>query len=78
MVEKGLVEKVSSQSRSHTYSALLKPRRTRKSLVERLVDSAFGGASNALVLHALGQAKPTADEIAEIRALLDQIENDER
>jgi len=78
MVEKKLVEKVSNETRSHTYAAILKPTRTRKSLLERLIDSAFGGSSNALVMQALGQAKPSKAEIEEIRVLLDKLEEDQR
>lgn len=77
MVDKGLIKKVSDASRAHIYRAVLKPQKTRKQLVDRLVESAFDGSSNALVLQALGQSKPTADEIAEIRALLEKYEQDD-
>ena len=77
MLEKGLVEKVSDEGRSHHYKAKLRPQRTRTALLNRLINTAFDGSSNALVLHALGQKKPTKAQIAEIRSLLDKIEENE-
>lgn len=77
MMEKGLIERVSAEGRSHTYRAKVKPQRTRSALLERLINTAFEGSSNALVLHALGRDKPSKSEIAEIRALLDSLEQDE-
>ncbi|MEL7371582.1 MAG: BlaI/MecI/CopY family transcriptional regulator [Myxococcota bacterium] len=74
MVEKDLIEKVSSSGRSHQYKAKLRPQRARNALVDRLINTAFDGSANALVLHALGRKKPNKAQIAEIRALLDEME----
>ena len=76
MMKKGLVEKVSDEGKAHIYKASVKPNRTRGQLVDRLVDAAFEGSSNALVIHALGRKKPTQKQIQEIRALLDRIEKE--
>ncbi|MEO1482746.1 MAG: BlaI/MecI/CopY family transcriptional regulator [Myxococcota bacterium] len=76
MEEKDLVEKVAADSRSHRYRAKLKPKRTRAALLERLVNSAFAGSTSSLVLHALGRAKPNKQQIEEIRAVLDELDQD--
>lgn len=76
MVEKGLVRKVSSTGRSHTYRAVPKPARTKKELVARLIDSAFDGSSNALIAQAIGYSKPSKAEIDEIRTLLDSLDDE--
>ncbi|MEL6189648.1 MAG: BlaI/MecI/CopY family transcriptional regulator [Myxococcota bacterium] len=77
MLEKDLIEKVGAEGRSHTYRAKVKPQRTRSALLDRLITTAFDGSSNALILHALGRERPSKSEIAEIRALLDALEQDE-
>lgn len=75
MTDKGLVQR-DEQSRAHVYSARLPEQQTRRQLVHDLVDRAFGGSASQLVLHALSGRKATPEELAHIRALLDQIEGE--
>lgn len=75
MEEKGLVKRIAGKGRAHIYKAALKPTRTRKTLVDRLIDSAFDHSPNALIQHAIGQHKLSKEDITEIRALLDRVEN---
>ena len=42
--------------------------------MDDLAERAFGGSAYRLALHALGSKKSTAEEIAEIRRLLDALE----
>ena len=74
--EKGMVERVSSEGRSHRFRATVRPQRTRTALLDRLVRTAFDGSTSALVLHALGRQRPSKAQIAEIRALLDELEKE--
>ena len=46
-----------------------------KSLLRNLVTTAFGGSAQKLVLQALGEEQPSKEELDEIRAFLDQLEN---
>jgi predicted transcriptional regulator len=51
---------------------------TQKSLVKNLLSIAFGGSSTSLAMQALGQEKPSKEELKEIRAFLDQLEKENR
>lgn len=73
MFEKGFVTRDESE-RSHRYSAKLKQQVTQRALVRNLLDKAFGGATEQLVLQALNARKVTPGELAEIRRLLDDYE----
>jgi predicted transcriptional regulator len=73
MTEKGLVVRDESE-RAHVYAAKLSERRTQRQLLGDLMDRAFGGSSAKLVLNALSDHPATAQELRNIRALLDQLE----
>lgn len=73
MTDKGLLLRDKSQ-RSHIYRARQKEAVTQKQLVKDLVSRAFGGSTEKLVMQALSSKKATAQEIADIRKLLDEME----
>lgn len=72
---KGLLHR-DEQNRTHTYTAAIEEQATQKNLVQNFMASAFGGSAKNLVMQALGQGNPSKEELAEIRAFLDQIENE--
>jgi BlaI family transcriptional regulator, penicillinase repressor len=74
MHAKGMVER-DEKNRTHIYCPITKQGDTQKSLVKNLMSTAFGGSAKSLVMQALGQEKPSKEEIDEIRAFLDQLEN---
>ncbi len=74
MAEKGLVRRDESQ-RSHVYAAAMKAEQTQRQLVRDLLHRAFGGSAAPLVVQALSEQKASPDELAEIRRLLDEMEN---
>jgi len=74
MTEKGLVVR-DDAARAHSYHAAIAPERTKKQLVGDLVDRLFDGSVRELVLQALGHHRVTQDEAAEIRKLLNKLEN---
>lgn len=76
MTEKGLVERDES-NRAHVYRPRLSEQRTKKQLVGDLLDRAFGGATGELVMQALSSSKASADELQQIRDLLDELESKE-
>ncbi|MDN3205291.1 BlaI/MecI/CopY family transcriptional regulator [Algoriphagus sediminis] len=73
MHAKGLVSRDES-SRSHIYSPATNKKETQSSLLKNLMNTAFGGSAQHLVMQALGQEKPSKEELDEIRAFLDQLE----
>jgi predicted transcriptional regulator len=77
MAEKGLVTRDESQ-RAHVYSTRLPRTQTQRQLVRDLLDRAFGGSAEGLVMQALADRKVPAAELARIRALLDELEGGDR
>jgi BlaI family transcriptional regulator, penicillinase repressor len=73
MTVKGLVVRDESQ-RSHVYRASRPEDRTQRQLVGDLLERAFGGSAFKLVMQALSAKKPSAQELAEIRTLIDQLD----
>lgn len=70
MIEKGLVRRDKSQ-RTHVYQAKASADHTQRQLVKDLIQRAFDGSSTLLILHALDVTRPTPQEAAEIRRVLD-------
>ena len=75
MLEKKLLKRDES-GHAHVYRAAVTRDRTQRKIVGRMLDQVFGGSAQRLVLHALSARKSTHEELAEIRALLDEIEGD--
>ena len=76
MTDKGLVAR-DDAARQHIYRAAVAETAAQAQLLTSFVDSAFRGSASQLVLRALGTgAAPSAGELAQIRALLDELEND--
>jgi predicted transcriptional regulator len=76
MTDKGLVER-KAQGRSHVYRTAAPREQTQSRLVDDLVDRAFGGSATALVMRALGSRSSSPEELAEIRKMLDEMEQQE-
>jgi predicted transcriptional regulator len=73
MTEKGLVKRDESR-RSHVYKPLVPAEVTQRQLVRDLLERAFGGSTSQLVLRALSSKKATRAELAEIRKLIDDMD----
>ena len=74
MFEKGLVERDDS-NRAHIFSAKQPEEQTQKNLVSDLLEKAFRGSALKLVQHVLESKPATAEELAEIRQLINDAEN---
>ena len=74
MTEKGLVVRDESD-RSHVYQARWGEEQTQRQLIGDLLDRAFGGSARKLVMQALAAKKTSPDELAEIRRVLDEMED---
>ena len=70
MTEKGLVRR-DETDRTHVYHARLSEEQTQRQLVRDLVDRAFGGSASKLVMQALAGKRTSAEELTEIRKLID-------
>ena len=73
MTDKGLVRRDESQ-RSHVYRAAVAAEQTQRQLVRDLLRRAFGGSPANLVVQALNSERASAEDLAEIRKLLDELE----
>lgn len=76
MAEKGLVERNDSQ-RSHVYAAVLQEAETEQSLVSGFVDRVFQGSVQKMMVHALNSSRVTPEELAQIKRLLQQKEEEQ-
>lgn len=72
MHEKGLVKRDDS-IKTHIYQAAVSKEKTQKHLVNKMIDSLFGGSSGELVMQALGNHKASAEELEEIQKILDNL-----
>jgi predicted transcriptional regulator len=72
MTDKGLVTRDETE-RSHVYEATLPEDETQRQLVGDLMQRAFGGSAQKLVMQALAAKKTSARELAAIRKLLDEM-----
>jgi len=73
MAEKGLVSR-DEQNRAHVYEAGRPREWTQRQLAGDLLERAFGGSAAEMMVGALGARKASKRELAEIRRLLDKIE----
>lgn len=74
MNEKGLVKRDASM-RTHIYQAAVNKSNTQKHLLDKMIDSLFGGSSTQLVIQALGEHKTTDEELEKIQQLLNSLKN---
>ena len=74
MNEKGLVKRDTAQ-KSHIYKALVKENDTKNNLINDFVKTTFHGSAMNLVLQALGNSNSSPEELIELKALIQQIEN---
>jgi BlaI family penicillinase repressor len=73
MTEKGLLKR-SERFRSHVYEAGIPKEQTQRQITADLLRRAFEGSAASLVMGALSTEPATAEELSEIRQLLDELE----
>lgn len=74
MTDKGLVKR-DETNRTHIYEPVLRAEQTQRQLVRDLLHRAFAGSPGQLVVQALSEKNASPEELAEIRRLLDRMEN---
>ncbi len=77
MADKGLVDR-DSLRRPQVFRATFTEDRTQKTLVADLIQRAYGGSVQALVLHAIGAKRPSKEEISAIEAVLERLKQTAR
>lgn len=77
MANKGLVKR-DERERAHSYEATLAEDETQRRLIGDLLQKAFDGSAKKLILQALSSKRASADELAEIRRMLDELERGKR
>ena len=73
MREKGLVSR-NTEGRTHIYEAALSQHQVQEQLINKLVDTAFGGSAQKLVMQALGRSKSSKEELEAIKAYIKKLE----
>jgi predicted transcriptional regulator len=73
MTEKGLIKPDKSRA-AYVYSVTVPPEAMRRQLVSDLIDRAFGGAAQELVLQALTTAPASKEDLKAIRKLIGKLE----
>lgn len=74
MCEKGILKRKQVKN-SHVYEPIQKEEDTKKYLLNKFVNAVFQGSTSKLVMQLLGNKKSSAEEIEEIRKMLDEVEN---
>ena len=77
MAQKGLLNR-EKQGKSHIYISVIKEKETQSVLLDKLLDTAFGGSAMNLVMQALGNHKTSKEEIKKIKAFIEQLEGDQK
>jgi predicted transcriptional regulator len=74
MHEKGLVRRDESM-RTHIYQPAVNKEKTQKHLLDKMIDSLFGGSSTQLVLQALGSGnqKVSSEELEQLQTLINNL-----
>ena len=77
MADKGLVVRDESE-RAHRYEPAAPEDETQRRIVGDLLRKAFDGSAKKLVMQALSTERASAEELSEIRRMLDELERGER
>jgi predicted transcriptional regulator len=74
MTEKGMLS-VNKESRKHVYAPNIDENETKGKLLDGFLKKTFSGSASKLVMQALGNHKPSRQELDEIKKLINDIEN---
>jgi predicted transcriptional regulator len=73
MLEKGLVKRDETVT-PQVYRAAMSQKVTQKRMLGDLIEKVYNGSAMSLVLQALSSGKASADELAEVRRIVDELE----
>jgi len=75
MTGKGILART-AQGRLHVYRPAQPQAKIQRHLAMDLIDRAFGGSARKLIVAALGSRRASAEDLAEIRRILDASQGD--
>lgn len=75
MIEKKLLIRY-GKGRQHTYSPAIEQEQMQHSLLDKFLNSAFGGSASKLVMQTLGNYKPSREELKKIKDLIKSLEGE--
>jgi predicted transcriptional regulator len=75
MYEKGMVKR-DKDGKGHVYTAVPREEEIKKTLLDDLVDKAFKGSAMDLVMHALGRADTSPEELEALKKWLEEQDED--
>jgi len=75
MTDKKMLKRDESQMK-HVYHVVEKEHKTKGYLLDRFVNTMFGGSASGLMMQLLGNKSTSRDEIEAIKSLLDQYEEE--
>lgn len=76
MHEKGLTER-DTDNKTHVYKPLITESDTKNKLIDEFVNNLFHGSAMNMVMQTLGNTNISQNEIDELKAIIDKIENQE-
>ncbi len=77
MTAKGLLGR-EPNGKNHLYYATYKKEETRGRLLDRFIDTAFGGSASTLVMQLLGNSKTSRNELDEIKRIIGEMEKNQK
>jgi predicted transcriptional regulator len=77
MTTKGTVRRNETQ-RAHVYEAVLPAEQTKRQIAGDMLQRVFEGSASQLMMHALAGRKSSAEEITELRRMIDEYERTRR
>lgn len=72
MTEKGLIKAINQHGKSHEFQAMVKKSKIQNTLFNQFKENVFKGSSMELVMHALGDSKPSEEELAQLQKWLEE------
>lgn len=73
MIDKGLVSR-NTENRTHIYVPAVKESAVQQQMLRKFVDTTFRGSAMKMVMQALGNHEASPEELAEIKALIDKMD----
>jgi predicted transcriptional regulator len=74
--KKGYLKRDTSQ-KTHIYEAAIQPEMIREDMVDKVVNTVFAGSPLKLVLHALGNKSTSAEDLDQIKKMIENLEKEQ-
>ncbi len=74
--KKGFLKRDTSQ-KTHIYEAAIQPEMIREDMVDKVVNTVFAGSPLKLVLHALGNKSTSAEDLDQIKKMIENLEKEQ-